>query len=132
MPVLCFRSNILLSRDRQKVLLHQAVDLVAEILGRESCRVMASYLYGEMVLGDSADPVVYTELQTIEPMDEVQCRTACAGFLSLFNRFTVLDASRIYLYFPVVQKKSTWKFVNGYPVCPGSVLSGDLERFDGK
>lgn len=131
MPVLCFRSNILLSQQHQQAFLAEAVKLVAAVIGRKACQVMASYLHCEMLLGDSPLPAVYAELQSITLLTEIQCRTISTGFLDVFNRYTNLDPSRIYLYFPVVNPDTAWKFAGGYAVCPGSILTGEEVEADG-
>ena len=119
MPVLCFRSNIVLSPGECRALLHDAAESVERLLCRESCKVMASYETVAMLFDGSPDPMVFTEFQCSEPLGERSSGELCRAILDIFNRYTEVDASRVYLNLSVVNKSSAWKFIDGCPVCPG-------------
>lgn len=125
MPVLCFRSNIVLSPGECRALLHDAAESVERLLCRESCKVMASYETVAMLFEGCADPMVFTEFQSIEPLGERIAGELCRAVLDIFNRYAEVDASRVYLNLSVVHTSSAWKFIDGHPVCPGSTLSPD-------
>ncbi|MBN1760158.1 MAG: hypothetical protein JW863_17660 [Chitinispirillaceae bacterium] len=123
MPVLSFRSNIALSADHRRELLRDASDAVERLLRSGVCSVLAHYIHCDILLDGTAEPAVYAEVQSIAPPDERVSRDLCSALLDIVNCYEQVDPSRVYVYLPVVNAHSAWKFIDGQPVSTHSILS---------